>query len=138
MKKSDLKLSFFEKHYDDVPKVFGAKRIRRTTEEWLKIFDEQRKSGLTIAGWCWQNGVPFESFQTAKKRIIPMRNSTARTFKRGLSPVKQNGIMLTKESSEKSSEQVCSIELGEFRITIPVNHDEASLTGICKALGGLH
>ncbi|WP_185752624.1 IS66 family insertion sequence element accessory protein TnpA [Butyrivibrio sp. AE2032] len=41
----------------------------RTKEEWFKLIQECRKSGLSDAQWCSLNGINRYSFNTAIKRL---------------------------------------------------------------------
>ena len=53
----------------------------RTKEEWFKLIQECRKSGLSDSQWCSLNGINRYSFNTAIKRLrkcsyaIPPRSS---------------------------------------------------------------
>jgi hypothetical protein len=42
------------------------KNKRRTKTEWLHIFDEQFKSGLTIKGFCERHGIHLQTFRARK------------------------------------------------------------------------
>ena len=46
----------------------------RTKDEWLKLIQEARTSGLTDAEWCLRNGVNRNSFYTAVKRLRKCSN----------------------------------------------------------------
>lgn len=45
------------------------KRICRSSEEWLQIAMECRKSGLSDKDWCMAHGISCESFKGALKRL---------------------------------------------------------------------
>jgi hypothetical protein len=45
------------------------KSQRPGREEWRQIIDGQRPSGLTVAAYCLQRGVPQGSFYTWKRRL---------------------------------------------------------------------
>ena len=53
----------------------------RTRDEWFALIQECRKSGLTDAQWCRNNGINRDSFYNAVKRLrkcsytIPSRQS---------------------------------------------------------------
>ncbi|WP_390881758.1 IS66 family insertion sequence element accessory protein TnpA [Alteromonas oceanisediminis] len=38
------------------------KKKRRTKAEWLRIFDKQQKSGLTIKDFCERHGIHLQTF----------------------------------------------------------------------------
>ena len=44
-------------------------RLRRTNEEWLSLIQQCRKSGMTDAQWCLNNGISRHTFYNAVKRL---------------------------------------------------------------------
>jgi hypothetical protein len=47
------------------------KNKRRTKAEWLRIFDEQRKSGLTIKVFCERHGIHLQTFRARRSDWKP-------------------------------------------------------------------
>lgn len=53
----------------------GAKRIRRSTEEWRRIFARQVASGLSVDAFCQREGVARSAFTRWRSRLaasVPM------------------------------------------------------------------
>src|SRR5271166_2006124 len=46
-----------------------SKSSRRGVEEWRRIIDGQRSSGLTIAAYCLERGITEGSFYPWKRRL---------------------------------------------------------------------
>lgn len=44
-------------------------RPYRNKDEWFALIQECRKSGLTDAQWCHANGIGYETFKSAVKRL---------------------------------------------------------------------
>jgi hypothetical protein len=42
--------------------------MRRTKDEWLFVFRQQEKSGLSIAQFCRENDIPAGRFYSARSR----------------------------------------------------------------------
>ena len=43
--------------------------MRRNDEDWLKLFDDQKNSGLSISKFCEMNNIVLASFYNAKCRL---------------------------------------------------------------------
>ena len=49
--------------------IMSEFRSYRSLDEWLVIIQEARKSCMTDAQWCLANGIKYETFKTAIKRL---------------------------------------------------------------------
>lgn len=49
----------------------GGRRVRRTREDWAKIYQRFDTSGLSSREFCQREGVPLSSFQRSRPRATP-------------------------------------------------------------------
>ena len=56
------------------------KNKRRTKAEWLRIFDEQHNSGLTIKAFCERHGIYLQTFRARKSDWKPRVSKPGRAL----------------------------------------------------------
>jgi hypothetical protein len=56
------------------------KNKRRTKAQWLRIFDEQRKSGLTIKAFCERHDIHLQTFRARKSDWHPRDKKPSRAL----------------------------------------------------------
>lgn len=61
-------------------KQLSRRYSKRSDTEWLKIFDEQGKSGLSEDRFCKEQGLSLTSFKTWKKKLTKISPSKFITF----------------------------------------------------------
>ena len=49
----------------------NGRRVRRTQEDWAKIYERFDSSGLSSRAFCQREGVPLSSFQRSRPRGAP-------------------------------------------------------------------
>jgi hypothetical protein len=123
----------------------------RTNEEWLEIVSEQRASGLTVEAWCSENGV---NLHTMADRIVRLRklglwqeprpaggrHSERRTFTELRKYEQSQAVEWVEVSEEAAPEpETCEIfvEIGKFKIIVPLEFSEAAFSRVCKTLASL-
>lgn len=60
----------------------SAPRVRRSATEWQQLVDEQITSGLSVAAFCRQHGIVYQSFMNwrrrAREQLLDMDSSNTR------------------------------------------------------------
>ena len=62
------------------------KNKRRTKAQWLSIFDEQRKSGLTIKVFCERHDIHLQTFRARKSDWHPGDKKPSRALVKIVKP----------------------------------------------------
>ena len=127
---------------------------KRTNEEWVDLYKQQRTSGLTMKDWCSENGIKLPTMADRVSRLRkegliesqrPTRgkNSTGSTKEKS-APAKNTKskwleVLSTKtefctDSSDIEKTKYICIEVGRFKINVPDDFCEESFCRICKAL----
>lgn len=47
------------------------KRVSRSSAQWVEIFDQQARSGLTARAFCAQEGITLSSFYRWRQKLAP-------------------------------------------------------------------
>lgn len=43
--------------------------VKRTNEEWVKLFEQQRMSGQTLKSWCAENNINLSTMSDRISRL---------------------------------------------------------------------
>lgn len=105
--------------------------VKRTNEEWVKLFEQQCMSGQTLKAWCAENNI---NLSTMSDRISKLR-------KAGLLP-KQNSCPNKKpkvgakwaEVTSLAVEPEMQVKINGFTVIVPVDFNETVFLRVCKAL----
>ena len=122
----------------------------RTNEEWLELVRQQRASGLTLKGWCEDNGVNLHTMADRIGRLREMgllkepkpcrgRYSEQRTTAE-LRKYEQFQTMQWVEVSDEpppAAPAEIRVEIGKFKIVVLTEFPEAAFLRVCKALTSL-
>jgi len=120
---------------------------RRSADEWLKLIQECRSSGLSDADWCSQQGIPSSTFYTALKRcrdkacIIPENTVPVACEKQEVVPVTFGESVTTYSTYHNSTDlqdvaisPVIQIVVNDYKIQISNSCEKSTLTNTLLAL----
>ncbi|QNU65560.1 hypothetical protein EHE19_005560 [Ruminiclostridium herbifermentans] len=105
--------------------------VKRTNEEWIKLYEQQRMSGQTLKAWCAENNI----------NLSTMSDKISRLKKAGLLS-EQNSRRNRKTKVETKWAEVTSlatdteiqVEINGFTVIVPVDFNEAAFIRVCKVL----
>jgi len=124
---------------------------KRTNEEWLKIYRQQRESGKTMRAWCTEKNI---NANTLSDRVSRLRKAGLIEGKKppgGKYPQKNVKIGITETvSNEKTPwievlptknkvspvKEIC-IEIGKFKIKLKSDFCEKTFLRTCELLVSL-
>jgi len=125
---------------------------RRTNEEWLELVNQQRSSGLTLEGWCGENGVNLHTMADRIGRLRKAglitepkpaggrhcdRRTTTELRKYAALETTQWVEILEPVKPQTLSAPEIRVEVGVYKIIVPPEFSEAVFLRICKALMSL-
>ena len=102
----------------------------RSSEEWLKILQEQKDSGLTIGQFCHTKSIPIQSFHNAKARIKRLRKEVEHI--KAKAPA--DFISIITQSQNDESEVKMILAHGLTRLSIPKSTSARWLSALIKEL----
>jgi hypothetical protein len=124
---------------------------KRTNEEWLEMVSAQRASGLTVEEWCAQNGVNLHTMADRICRLRKLglwkeprpaggRHSERRTTTELRKYEQFQAAQWVEVSGEAATEpeagEIC-VEIGRFKIIVPLEFSEAAFSRVCKTPAAL-
>lgn len=103
--------------------------VKRTNEEWVKLFEQQRMSGQTLKSWCAENNI----------NLSTMSDRISRLKKAGLLPetfLAKEPMAGTKwaEVTSIAVETEIQVKINDFTVIVPVEFNETVFLRVCKAL----
>ena len=122
--------------------------VKRTNEEWLKLYRQQRDSGMTMKTWCAANSVPLSTMadRVSKLRkagaIVEQRPPGGRFSPRRIAvsceaPAPRWVEVAASEPGPDVRDGDIRVEIGKFRVVVPVRFQEAAFLCVCKVLMSL-
>jgi hypothetical protein len=114
---------------------------KRTNEEWLKLYKEQRESGKTVRTWCAENNI---NANTLSDRISRLRKAGmiegvpgGKRLKKTNASSTASWIEIMPNKSPKNTFKEISVEIGKFKIKLMPDFCEKTFLCACKLLVSL-
>lgn len=93
-------------------------------DQWKRLIQECRNSGMSVRSWCKQNNVSEPSYYYYLKKIRQsIVDSETQTF-----------VPLVMNHEEAKSSEIIEIRKGDIHIQVPCNIDLTILMNILKVL----
>ena len=94
---------------------------------WQALFDEQKRSGLTVVAFCKERNINPQTFYTRRYKLRKL-NQTAPSVSEG------DFIAVKRISTPGDAPQTITIQCGEVSILVPANVDMGQLATLVKGL----
>lgn len=92
------------------------RRKRRGREEWLRIIDEQKQSGLSAAAYCREAGIGIGSFYQWRRRLADVSAEETKSVRESfidMGRVGVNGSSVEIPEVRAGSSLEVTLELGD-------------------------
>ncbi|WP_281716138.1 IS66 family insertion sequence element accessory protein TnpB [Alteromonas sp. CyTr2] len=99
---------------------------RRDVQDWLKLFEQQKQSGLTAVAFCRQQQINVQTYYTRRRDIRLQRTSSKFVqVKREVTKV---------ESYTEAMDGELLLKLGNAQLTVPTTINPHWVATVIKAL----
>lgn len=102
---------------------------KRSKQEWMSLFEQQQKSGMTIRAFCQKHELNYQTFMARRSDL--KRNWASHNAKAGISHSTQ---LVKLERRKKQSQNTVTLKHGNSELHIHNGHDVAYLVSLIKAL----
>lgn len=92
--------------------------VKRTKEQWKKLFDEFEISGLSQAKYCEQEHINLKTFNNAYRKMHPVNDGSS--------------FMPVNVKDKKNDQQVISVVINNVPISYDVNINDYQLKRIFR------